>query len=61
MRQYAQEFDDEVLMKHVDLYVNQWTENLGSIGQHALEMLSSRARSIGLTSTNEATLTVFGP
>ncbi len=25
MRQYAQEFDDAVLMKHVDLYVNDWT------------------------------------
>ena len=29
MRRYSQEFDDEVLMKHVELYVNDWTVDLG--------------------------------
>lgn len=48
MRQYAQEFDDRVLMKHVDLYVNQWTIDLGEEGQRALNELSRRAVDIGL-------------
>ena len=48
MRRYAQEFDDHVLMQHVDLYVNEWTLDLGVEGAHALDELSVRAASIGL-------------
>lgn len=48
MRKYAQEFDDHVLMQHVDLYVNQWTLDLGTEGARALDELSARAASIGL-------------
>jgi 1,4-dihydroxy-6-naphthoate synthase len=42
MRQYAQEFDDEVLAKHVELYVNEWTLDLGAVGAQALAELSRR-------------------
>jgi 1,4-dihydroxy-6-naphthoate synthase len=49
MRRYAQEFDDQVLMQHVDLYVNQWTLDLGVEGARALDELSARAASIGLS------------
>ena len=48
MRRYAQEFDDHVLMQHVDLYVNEWTLDLGVEGARALDELSVRAASIGL-------------
>lgn len=48
MRQFAQEFDDQVLMQHVELYVNDWTVSLGEIGAHALAELSRRAHEIGL-------------
>ena len=48
MRKYAQEFDDHVLMQHVDLYVNEWTLDLGVEGARALDELSARAASIGL-------------
>ena len=48
MRKSAQEFDDHVLMQHVDLYVNEWTLDLGVEGAHALDELSVRAASIGL-------------
>ena len=50
MRQHAQEFDDSVLMSHVDLYVNQWTVELGEVGSKALKLLSKRARDSGLVS-----------
>ena len=43
MRMHAQEFDDEVLMKHVELYVNDWTVDLGSEGRAALAELFARA------------------
>ena len=48
MRQHAQEFDDRVLMQHVDLYVNEWTLDLGDTGARALDELSARARAIGI-------------
>lgn len=48
MRHYAQEVDDAVLMQHVDLYVNDWTVDLGPVGQAALDELSTRAQQIGL-------------
>jgi len=58
MRAYAQEFDDDVLMRHVALYVNEWTENLGETGARALDEFSARARAVGVGSA--AALCVFG-
>jgi 1,4-dihydroxy-6-naphthoate synthase len=52
MRKYAQEFDDHVLMQHVDLYVNDWTLDLGETGKRALHALSERAKSIGKSASN---------
>jgi 1,4-dihydroxy-6-naphthoate synthase len=56
MRRHAQEFDDHVLMQHVDLYVNDWTLDLGPTGRRALDALSTRAASVGVTA---ARLDVF--
>jgi len=47
MRQYAQEFSDEILFKHVDLYVNKWTADLGEQGRIAIDRLASRAAELG--------------
>lgn len=59
MRQFAQEFDDRVLMQHVDLYVNDWTINLGSIGRNALQQLSKLAQKRGLITADTPELEVF--
>lgn len=59
MRRYAQEFNDDVLMQHVDLYVNDWTLDLGSVGENALRELSARAEQIGLITANGSGLEVF--
>jgi 1,4-dihydroxy-6-naphthoate synthase len=50
MRAHAQEFDDDVLMEHVHLYVNDQTLDLGSLGRRALDELSARAAAVGLGS-----------
>ena len=42
MRRFAQEFDDDVLMKHVELYVNDWTVDLGVVGRQAIQELAQR-------------------
>lgn len=49
MREYAQELNDDVLMQHVDLYVNDWTLDLGAIGRQALDELCRRAQAIGIS------------
>lgn len=58
MRQHAQEFDDGVLMQHVELYVNDWTVDLGDVGRRALAELSARAAAVGLGTGGR--LDVFG-
>jgi len=50
MRRYAQELGDDVLMKHVELYVNDWTVDLGEGGRQALATLSQRAAAAGIGS-----------
>jgi 1,4-dihydroxy-6-naphthoate synthase len=57
MSQHAQEFSPEVLMQHVDLYVNPWTVDLGSEGRGAIGELERRARSMGLVPADQAPLT----
>lgn len=59
MRRYAQEFDDRVLMQHVDLYVNEWTADLGEVGRNALQELSRRATDAGVLSDSSVALEVF--
>ncbi len=53
MRRYAQEFADEVLMQHVRLYVNEWTVDLGDVGQQALNELSRQALASGVMTSGE--------
>jgi 1,4-dihydroxy-6-naphthoate synthase len=39
VKQYAQEMDDEVMRSHIELYVNDFTLNLGEEGHKAIESL----------------------
>ena len=59
MRQYAQEYDDEILMQHVELYVNDWTVDLGDVGKAALCTFSGRARNIGAIGGTVPDLEIF--
>ncbi len=58
MRHYAQELDDRVLMQHVELYVNDWTFDLGPSGQQAIATLCQRAHLAGLMPNSVANLNV---
>lgn len=58
MRAHAQELGDGVLMQHVELYVNQWTVDLGDTGRRALDALSTRAAAVGHGAAGR--LEVFG-
>lgn len=39
IRQHAQAMDEEVMYKHIDLYVNKYSVNLGVEGRKAIDML----------------------
>lgn len=43
IKQYAQEMDEEVMYKHIELYVNEFTKNLGKIGKESIEILLNKA------------------
>lgn len=58
MREHAREGDDAAAWKHVELYVNEWTRDLGATGTRALAELASRARAAGLSREHGA-LRVF--
>lgn len=59
MRFYAQEFDDRVLQKHVDLYVNQWTLDLGPVGEAALHELHQRAKAVEIVGNSSPEFQIF--
>ena len=44
MQQYAQELDEDVVFQHVDLYVNDWTVDLGETGRQALKQMQELAK-----------------
>lgn len=44
MKRYAQELDEAVIWSHVDLYVNDWSVDLGSEGRRALEVFFDLVR-----------------
>ena len=60
MGQYAQEFDEGVMFAHVDLYVNEWTVDLGTVGRRALDALSQRAQASGLVEPDLPPLQIVG-
>jgi len=59
MRRHAQELDDDVLFSHVDLYVNDWTVDLGSVGESALKTLSHAAKGCGLVASSKPDIEVW--
>jgi len=58
MRQHARELDDAVIRAHVDLYVNEWTRELGPVGTNALRVLSRAARESGFVARHLPELTI---
>ena len=54
VKQHAQEMDEEVMKKHIRLYVNENTLSLGTGGKVALSKLQTIARQKGLISDPEA-------
>ena len=58
MRRHAQEMDDDVIWKHVELYVNERTLDLAREGRAALEKLRAAAIDAGFLARDAPTLDV---
>jgi 1,4-dihydroxy-6-naphthoate synthase len=48
VRAHAQEMSEDVMYRHIDLYVNEYSVDLGNEGRRAVELLFERARATGL-------------
>ena len=48
VRAHAQEMREDVMYRHIDLYVNEYSVDLGADGRRAVEVLFDRARNAGL-------------
>lgn len=52
MRRYAAELAPDVIWAHVDLYVNEWTRDLGEVGRRAISTFEGLAQQAGYASPN---------
>lgn len=48
VREHAQEMSEDVMYRHIDLYVNQYSVDLGVEGKRAVELLFERAAATGI-------------
>ncbi len=48
IRRYAQEMSPEVMKKHIALYVNEYTQNIGKTGKHSVELLFRKAAEMNI-------------
>jgi 1,4-dihydroxy-6-naphthoate synthase len=48
VREHAQEMSEDVMYKHIDLYVNEYSVDLGAEGRRAVELLFERAAATGI-------------
>ena len=51
VRRHAQEMSDEVMSKHIDLYVNEYSVELGTEGKQAVRTLFDTGKSVGAIPT----------
>lgn len=56
IRSHAQEMDPEVMYKHIELYVNAYSQVLGEKGREAVETMFEKARELNLIPTTSQKL-----
>lgn len=56
VREHAQEMSEDVMYKHIDLYVNDFSASLGEEGRRAVELLFEKAKASGIVPPLEGSL-----
>ncbi len=57
--QNAQEMDEKVMRQHIELYVNEYTTDLGEIGRMAIKTLFNKAIETGLLQSSNLPSSIF--
>jgi len=58
IRQHAQELDDTVIHRHIGLYVNDYSIDLGEDGLAAINCLLDKAEQVGIIAKTDLPLTI---
>lgn len=58
IKQYAQEMEENIIWRHIDLYVNEFSSDLGEVGQKAVDMLFRLGQESGIL-PHQTTLTIL--
>ena len=53
VREHAVEMSDDVMRAHIELYVNEFTDDLGETGRDAVHALFARARDAGISQSGD--------
>jgi 1,4-dihydroxy-6-naphthoate synthase len=56
VRAHAQEMSEDVMYKHIDLYVNEYSVDLGTEGRRAVQLLFAKAAATGIIPQTGVTL-----
>jgi 5,8-dihydroxy-2-naphthoate synthase len=56
IKTHAQEINDDVIAQHIDLYVNEFTENLGENGEKAIRVFFERIEKAGIVPKSDEPL-----
>lgn len=56
IRSHAQEMEEEVMYKHIELYVNKYSEHLGNEGRRAIQQLFDKAQELKLIPVSDKRL-----
>lgn len=56
VREHSQEMSEQVMYQHIDLYVNDYSVDLGPDGRRAVELLFEKARALGVIPSIERSL-----
>ncbi|MDZ4665043.1 MAG: 1,4-dihydroxy-6-naphthoate synthase [Bacteroidota bacterium] len=48
VKKHAQEMSEEIMKKHIALYVNEFSIDLGEVGMNAVNLLFNKAKEVGL-------------
>jgi 1,4-dihydroxy-6-naphthoate synthase len=60
VREHAQEMSESVMSQHIDLYVNEYSVDLGVDGRRAVELLFEKAKAVGVIPPIEQPLFLDG-
>jgi 1,4-dihydroxy-6-naphthoate synthase len=56
VREHAQDMSEDVMYRHIDLYVNEYSVDLGADGRRAVQILFERATATGIIPAAESDL-----